>query len=111
MGGGADGGLIHEIAAMPEAAAEREALLNDHGAEAHVGQVPGANEAGGTGAHDDHVAFDQLIEFLIVFARDLPGDIALAQGGGFWFSHENHSSADARTRGLLHPPDVLTIDF
>ena len=41
MGRGTDRRLIHEIAAVPEPAAEREALLDDHGAEAHVGQDHG----------------------------------------------------------------------
>ena len=78
MGRGADRGLVHQIAAVPEAAAEREALLDDDRAKSHVGQVVRADEAGWSGADDDDVAFDQLIEFFVVFARDLSGDIALA---------------------------------
>ena len=74
----ADGGLIHEIAAMPEAAAEREALLDDERCGNPSRPSPGANQAGRSGADDDHVALDELIELFIVFARDLPGDVSLS---------------------------------
>jgi hypothetical protein len=36
-----------------------------------------ANEARWTGTYDHHIAFDQLIEFLVVLAGNLPGNIAL----------------------------------
>ena len=92
----ADRRLVHQIAAMPKPAAKRETLLDDQRAEPHVGQVVGAKEARWPGADDDHIAFNQLVEFLVVLARNLPGDIAFAQRRRFWFSHGGHSSADVR---------------
>ena len=44
----------------------------------------GADQAGRPGADDDDVALDQLIEFFVVFARDVAGDVAFAQGCWFW---------------------------
>jgi hypothetical protein len=82
--------LVHQIAAVPEPAAQRKALLDDDGAEAHVRQIMRANETRRTGTDDDDVAFDQLVEFFVVLARDLP--------------------VDAGTSG--QPPDAeLTVNF
>ena len=74
----ADGGFVHQIAAMPEAAAEREALFDDECPESHLRQVVGANQAGGAGADDDDVALDELVELFIVFPRNLPGNVSFA---------------------------------
>ena len=77
MGRSADGGFVHQVSAVPEPATEREALFDDQGPESHVGQVARANQAGRTRTDDDHVAFNELIELFVVFARDLARDVAL----------------------------------
>ena len=46
--------------------------------EAHLCQVVRADQAGWSGADDNDVALDQLIELFIVFPRDVAGDIALS---------------------------------
>jgi hypothetical protein len=78
VGWGADGGFVHQVSAVPEPAAEREALFDDQRPEPHVGQVASTNQAGGTRADDDHVAFDELVKFFKVFTRNLPGNISFS---------------------------------
>ncbi len=88
VGRRADGGLVHQIAAGPEAAAQREGLFDEQGAEPHGRQVLGADQAGRTGADDDDVAFDELVEFLVIGPRNLPSNIALSQWSGFGYFHD-----------------------
>ena len=79
--------LVHQIPAGPESAAQRQALLDDERTEPHSREVAAANQPGGTGPHDDHIAFDELVELLIVFPGDVPGDIAFAQRRWFGLGH------------------------
>ena len=66
----------------------------------------GADQAGGTGADDDDIAFDELIELFIVFPRDLAVMSRSRSGAGFGFPMLLFLSAaaehDSRLRSRLH---------
>ncbi len=79
--------LVHQIAAGPEPAAQGQALFNDERAESHRREIAAANQPGRTGPHNDDIAFDELIELLIVFPRDVPGNIAFTQGRWLGLRH------------------------
>ncbi len=53
------------------------------------------NQPGWTGADDDDVTFDQLVELFIVFPGNLPGNILLAQWSGLWLVHERNLLAES----------------
>jgi hypothetical protein len=63
---------------MPEPSAQREALFDDNGAKTHVRQIMGTDQAGRPCPYDDDIALDELIELFVVFARDLPGNVAFS---------------------------------
>lgn len=104
---GADGGLVHQIAAVPESTAQGETLFYDHGAEAHVGQIVCADQTGWSGADNDDIAFDQLVEFLVVFARDLSGDISFTKGRWFGLRHIDSIQLSA----VSDQPSALTSEL
>src|SRR5581483_12310411 len=85
----ADRRLVHQIAAGPEAATQSKGLLDDQRAEAHRGEITGADQARRSGADDDDVALDELIELLVVFPRDLSGDIPLSERRRFGLGHND----------------------
>jgi hypothetical protein len=85
--GRADRGFVHEIAARPEASAQRQTLLDEDGFDPHPCQVVRADQPGRTAPDDNDVAFDELIELLVIFARNVARNVAFAQWRWFWFRH------------------------
>ena len=87
VSGGTDRRFIHQIPAVPEPSAECEALFDDDGTKAHVSEIMGADQTGRPGSDDDDIALNELVEFFIVFSRDLSCNVAFAQGCWFWLAH------------------------
>ena len=82
-----DCGLVHQVATRPKATAKGKALFDDDRPESHRSQVMGADQPGRSGADNDHIALDKLIELLIVFPRDVARDVSFSKGRWFWLCH------------------------
>ena len=83
----ANRGLVHQVPAGPESPAEKKGLLDQERLETRRGQVVRTEQSRRAAADDDDVAFDEPIEFLEIFPRDLPRDVSLPQGSRPFVCH------------------------